>query len=221
MLLELFLLVVIDVAHAGCTTDMECKGDRICEQGVCVSPPTSTSATVAPTSTTHDVRIISWDDADTSSTDIISGFRFPRSARVLVAPFRDNESDDPRDSVDTGIIAQQRLLEGLEELDSIRVKKATPQRYDPSKGLSLDEAVALAHQYEADFVVFGDVIEFYRVAPLTFRADRAGVTIRVASVSGQLVFQRSWNKHSGTNFSTPDAVIENIGERFRDEVAPD
>jgi len=35
-------------AHAGCTTDVECKDARICEQGRCVYPPPR--ATVAPSS---------------------------------------------------------------------------------------------------------------------------------------------------------------------------
>ena len=32
-------------ALAQCTKDIECRGDRICEKGVCVSPPTKPSTT--------------------------------------------------------------------------------------------------------------------------------------------------------------------------------
>jgi hypothetical protein len=42
------VLFVSQRAFAECTMDTDCKGDRICEQGVCVSPTNATPAPAAP-----------------------------------------------------------------------------------------------------------------------------------------------------------------------------
>ena len=43
-LLLLFLLAFSPTAWAACGSDMDCKGSRICEQGVCVEPAAGSSA---------------------------------------------------------------------------------------------------------------------------------------------------------------------------------
>ena len=48
LLSGVFLLFQTEGAWAQCTMDTECKGDRICESGQCVSPPPTAAAPVAP-----------------------------------------------------------------------------------------------------------------------------------------------------------------------------
>src|SRR5438876_1212788 len=38
------VLLASALAHAGCTKDTDCKGDRVCDAGKCVSPPDATPA---------------------------------------------------------------------------------------------------------------------------------------------------------------------------------
>ena len=39
------------LAHADCSTDMDCKGQRVCVQGQCVDPPPGSAATIAAPAT--------------------------------------------------------------------------------------------------------------------------------------------------------------------------
>ncbi|HEY8091100.1 MAG TPA: hypothetical protein VIF09_24725 [Polyangiaceae bacterium] len=51
--------LVVSPAHADCTKDIECKGDRVCEEGRCVSPPLLPTPPPPPVARTAHV-----DDAD-------------------------------------------------------------------------------------------------------------------------------------------------------------
>ena len=63
------------------------------------------------------------------------------------------------------------------------------------------------------FVLNGEVDEYYSVAPMTFRVDRAGVSVRLLSADdGTVVAFFSQRKEARSNLSTPDAVIEKMAE---------
>jgi hypothetical protein len=87
----------------------------------------------------------------------------------------------------------------------------------PRESLTDDAAVRYAQEKGFGYVINGEVDEFYSVAPMTFRVDRAGVSIRLLRVSdGAVVAFYSQKKDGGSNFTTPDRIIEKIAERFRD-----
>jgi len=56
-----------------------------------------------------------------------------------------------------------------------------------------------------------------RVAPFTFRADRAGISMRLLRTSDSSVIAfYSQRKEAGSNLTTPDRIIEKIAQRIRD-----
>lgn len=72
-----------------------------------------------------------------------------------------------------------------------------PDEYDSSMGFDAVRAMSI-----------GNCIEFYRVAPMTYRVDRGGIEVQIVRVSdGQRVFQASEIRNTGTNFSTPKDAI--------------
>jgi len=84
--------------------------------------------------------------------------------------------------------------------------------------LTDDAAVEFAKSKGFQYVLNGEVDEYYRVAPFTFRAERAGVSIRILRVSdGSVVAFFSQRKDAG-NLTTPDRMIEKMAEHVRDSL---
>ena len=85
--------------------------------------------------------------------------------------------------------------------------------------LTDDAAVAFAKSKGYHFVLNGEVDDYYRVAPMTFRTERAGVSIRVLNVEdGSVVVFFSDRTHSQTNLTTPDDLIEDMAKHVRESM---
>ena len=85
------------------------------------------------------------------------------------------------------------------------------------ESLTDDAAVAFAKAKGYQYVLNGEVDEYYRVAPFTFRTERAGVSVRVLNVEdGSVVAFFSDRRHSQTNLTTPDDMIEEMAKHVRD-----
>jgi hypothetical protein len=94
------LLLVAGLSHAECTKDTDCKGDRICEQGVCTSPPpTAVAAPIAPSPSDAPPAPVIEPAPAAPAPAPVSG---PRVIQVEDAPIRDErgysvaESDERR-----------------------------------------------------------------------------------------------------------------------------
>jgi hypothetical protein len=82
-------------------------------------------------------------------------------------------------------------------------------------------AVAYARSKGYQYVINGDVEDYYRVAPMTFRTERAGVSVHLLRTSdGEVLAFFSHRTHSQTNLTTPDAMIASMAEHVRDSVSP-
>ena len=67
----------------------------------------------------------------------------------------------------------------------------------------------------------GEVEDYYRVAPFTFRTERAGVSIRILSTeNGDVLAFFSHRTHSQTNLTTPDSLIEAFATHVRAALVP-
>ncbi len=84
---------------------------------------------------------------------------------------------------------------------------------------------ALTDQAAADFgrkngygyVINGEVDDFYSVAAMTFRPDRAAVSVRVIrSSDGQVITSFSQQGKAGSNFATPKGMVKGIATYLRD-----
>jgi hypothetical protein len=82
-------------------------------------------------------------------------------------------------------------------------------------------AVAYAKSKGYQYVINGDVEDYYRVAPMTFRTERAGVSVRLLRTSdGEVLAFFSHRTHSQTNLTTPDAMLASMAEHVCDSVSP-
>jgi len=86
-----------------------------------------------------------------------------------------------------------------------------PDEYDSSMGFDAVRAMSIGRDRGSGYVLIGNCIEFYRVAPMTYRVDRGGIEVQIVRVSdGQRVFQASEIRNTGTNFSSPKDAIASI-----------
>lgn len=133
------------------------------------------------------------------------------SDRITVLPLRDHVSDDPEDSINTGRIAQDAIVTAFMKHLRGEVDSFIPDEYDSSMGFDAVRAVSIGRDRGSGYVLIGNCIEFYRVAPMTYRVDRGGIEVQIVRVSdGQRVFQASEIRNTGTNFSTPKDAIASI-----------
>jgi hypothetical protein len=108
-----------------------------------------------------------------------------------------------------------RVFSATSRFKAVPLSRPVP----PTETLTDDAAVAFAKSKGFKFVINGEVDEFYSVAPMTFRVDRAGVSIRILRVEdGSVVVFFSQRKEAGSNLGTPDGIIEGIAEHVRDSL---
>ena len=82
--------------------------------------------------------------------------------------------------------------------------------------LSDDAAVTFGREKGVDYVVNGEVNDYYSVAAMTFRSDRASVSLRVLRVSDGSVIAFQTETVQGANYKTPADLIHRVAERLRD-----
>ncbi|HKR62829.1 MAG TPA: hypothetical protein VJZ00_03770 [Thermoanaerobaculia bacterium] len=84
--------------------------------------------------------------------------------------------------------------------------------------LSDDAAVAYGREKNVDYVVNGEVNDYYSVAAMTFRSDRASVSVRLLRVSDGTVAAFQTETVQGANYKTPADLIHTVATRFRDAI---
>jgi hypothetical protein len=86
------------------------------------------------------------------------------------------------------------------------------------EALSDEAAVELGRDKHVDYVLNGEVNDYYSVAPMTYRNDRASVTVRLIRVSDGTVVAFQTETVQGANFKTPADLIRAVAMRFRDAI---
>jgi hypothetical protein len=141
----------------------------------------------------------------------------PRGTDIGVIPFRDCIIADQEDCDGSGSVAGSVFAHTFSE-DGFRAVLLS-RAVGSKEVLSDDAAVALAKAKNLAFVINGEVTQFYNVAPMTFRPDRAGVAVRILSVeTGEVAVSYSDSRVSKTNFSTPNGMLQDMAEEVRDEL---
>jgi len=136
----------------------------------------------------------------------------PQGSQVAVIMFRDCTITGQEDCDGSGLTAGSifaRVLSQRPGVQAIPVNRPV----DPKAQLSDEQAVSYAKAKGYAYVVNGDVVDYYRVAPMTFRTERAGVSVRVLrTADGQVMAFFSNRANSATNFTTPDALLEDMAK---------
>lgn len=144
----------------------------------------------------------------------------PNGSEVGVIMFRDCVISGQEDCDGSGLTAGSifaRVFSEKSGLRAVPISRPVPQR-EP-----LDDGAAAAYAKGKGFkyVLNGDVEDYYRVAPMTFRTERAGVSVRLLNTeNGDVLAFFNHRTHSQSNLTTPDAIIERLAAHVRDAVSP-
>lgn len=148
---------------------------------------------------------------------IVKQMEVPRGTEIGVIPFRDCVIADQDDCDGSGGLAAAAFVHVFSE-DGFRALLLS-RPAGAKEPLSDEAAVDLAKARNLSFVINGEVTQFYSVAPMTFRPDRAGISVRILSVeTGKVAASYSVVRASTTNFSTPEGMLEEMAEEVRDEL---
>src|SRR5216684_1767868 len=148
-----------------------------------------------------------------SMPPVVKRGQVPAGAEIAVIMFRDCVITGQEDCDGSGNTAGSIFARTL----ATGAHKAVPvsRPVDRKESLSDDAAVTYARSKGFRYVLNGEVDEYYRVAPFTYRAERAGISVRLLQVSdGAVVAFFSQRTHSATNLTTPDKMIEAMAEHF-------
>lgn len=150
-----------------------------------------------------------------SAPAVVKRDKVPRGVEIAVIAFRDcliaNQEDCSGSGSITGSVVARALFSGGQF-------KAFPvsRPVGATQPLADDEAVALGREKRYAYVINGEVDDYYIVAPMTFRSEKAGISMRLLRVSdGALVAFFSRRREAG-NLTTPDKMILKMAGEFRD-----
>jgi hypothetical protein len=138
--------------------------------------------------------------------------KLPSASDVAVVMFRDCTIQGQEDCDGSGLTAGSIFARVIATTPG---RKAVPldRPVGPKAPLSDAEAVTYAKEKGYAYVVNGEVQDYYRVAPFTFRSERAGVSVRVLRVSDAAVASFFSDRDIANNLSTPDAIIEDMAKK--------
>jgi hypothetical protein len=153
-----------------------------------------------------------------STPPVVKRGQVPIGAELAVIPFRDCLISGQEDCDGSGNTAGNIFA----QVFSASVKfRAVPlsRPVGPKETLTDDAAVALAKARGYKYVINGEVDDYYDVAPMTFRADRAGISVRILRVEdGSVMAFFSQRKTASSNLGTPGGVIKTMAEHVRDSL---
>jgi len=136
----------------------------------------------------------------------------PPGADVGVIAFRDCTIQDQEDCNGSGVAAGSVMARTLAES---RKFKGVPLSRPVGPKEQLDDTKAAEYGKAKGFayVVNGEVQDYYRVAPMTFRSERAAISLRVLRTSDGAVVTFFQDHGTANNFRTPDGIIEDMCEK--------
>lgn len=153
-----------------------------------------------------------------STPAVVKRGEVPLGSELAVISFRDCLTAGQEDCAGSGNVAGSifaRVFSSTARFKAVPLSRPV----GPTETLTDDAAVSLAKSRGFKFVINGEVDEFYAVAPMTFRVDRAGISVRVLRVEdGDVVAFFSQRKEAGSNLSTPDGLIEGMAIHVRDSL---
>ena len=150
-----------------------------------------------------------------SSPDIVKRLDVPHGAEIAVISFRDCVIEDQEDCDGSGNVAGSVFARVFSESPRFRAVPLS-RPVGAKEMLSDDQAADFAAEKGFEYVINGEVDEYYAVAPMTFRADRAGISMRILRTSDAAVVAFYSDRKEAGNFSTPDRIIEKMATRIRD-----
>ena len=133
----------------------------------------------------------------------------PPGTDVGVIAFRDCTILDQEDCNGSGVAAGSVMARALAESSKF---KGVPLSRPVGAKDPLDDAKAAEYGKSKGYayVVNGEVQDYYRVAPMTFRSERAAISLRVLRTSDGAVVTFFQDHGTANNFRTPDGIIQDM-----------
>ncbi len=151
-----------------------------------------------------------------ASTQIVKTAEVPAGSEIVIIPFRDcliNGQEE--DCNGSGLTAAEAFREAFSEGGKF-TSRVSARPVGPKETLSDQAAAEFARKNKYAYVINGEVDDFYSVAAMTFRADRAAVTTRLIRASDGLVITTFSKRGSaGSNFATPKGMIKDLAAELR------
>jgi hypothetical protein len=149
---------------------------------------------------------------------VVVNAKVPSGSSVGVISFRDclmpEQKDDCPGSGNVAGPVYARVLASRPGLNVVPLSRPVAA----TEELADDAAVALGRDKGVDYVLNGEVNDYYSVAPMTFRSDRASVSVRLLRVSDGTVVAFQTETVQGANYKTPADLIHRVAERLRDAI---
>lgn len=147
-----------------------------------------------------------------ASTPIQRTADIPPGSEIVVIPFRDCLiTGQDEDCNGSGMKAGEAFHEVF-STGKFTSRLAT-RPISPKEVLTDQAAVEFARANGYDYVINGEVDDFYSVAAMTFRSDRAAISTRLIRVSdGQVIVTYSKPGSASSNFATPQGMIKGLAE---------
>ena len=135
----------------------------------------------------------------------------PRNSVICVIPLRDCIIPNNDDCPGSGGIAASVIAATLSQAAFRAMPLSRPG--GPDQPLTDEQAGSLAGNKGCQLLINGEVNDFYRVAPGTFRADRASLQFRLLSVpEGEVVANAISSVEAGSNLGTPEGLIRKLAQ---------
>ena len=130
--------------------------------------------------------------------------------------FQDCTITGQEDCEGSGLIAGSIFAVEMNDQQLVTVALSRP--VGPKEQLTDEAAVAYGKTKGLDYVLNGEVTDFYRVAPMTFRDERAGVAVRLLRVADgqELYFHAS--RDTKNNLSSPEKILRNLASDVKDDI---
>jgi hypothetical protein len=142
----------------------------------------------------------------------------PRDTGIAIIPLRDCTIPNNDDCHGAGNIATSVIAATLSKGRYEVIPLSRPA--NPDQVISDDSAVEVAKAKGFEYVINGEVNDFYRVAPMTFRVDRASLAFRLLKVSdGSVVASAISSVEAGSNLSTPEGLVRKLAEKLLQEMS--
>ena len=153
-----------------------------------------------------------------STPKVVVNAKVPAGASVGVISFRDCLMPEQQDDCPgSGNVAGPVFARVLASKPSLKVVPLS-RPVSATQELKDDAAVAYGREKGVEYVVNGEVNDYYSVAPMTFRSDRASVSVRLLRVSDGTVVAFQTETVQGANYKTPADLIHAVAERLRDAI---
>ena len=145
-----------------------------------------------------------------ASTPLQRTADIPAGSEIVVIPFRDclitGQEEDCNGS-------GMKAAEAFHEVFSTGkfTSRMAVRPISEKEVLTDQAAVEFARTNGYDYVINGEVDDFYSVAAMTFRSDRAAISMRLLRASdGQVIVTYSKPATASSNFATPQGMIKDL-----------